>query len=99
MAMVSHLIAPAAAPPRFGLDHEFTVDSPEFVATIAGASGSPFLPGNAVELLDNGDAFYPPMLVTTAFGSSAGCSPRASRSRNSTGPCSITRPWSSTAAG
>jgi cardiolipin synthase A/B len=63
MAMVSYLIAPAAAPPQYGLDHEFPVESSEFVATVAGASGSPFLPGNRVELLNNGDAFYPPMLA------------------------------------
>jgi cardiolipin synthase len=29
---------------------------------MAGASGNPFLPGNRVELLNNGDAFYPSML-------------------------------------
>ena len=63
MALVSYLIAPRAAPPRFGLDHEFPVESPEFVATVAGASGSPFLAGNSLELLNNGDAFYPPMLA------------------------------------
>ena len=63
MAVVSHLIAPRAAPPRFGLDHEFSIDSPEFVGTVAGASGSPFLEGNILELLNNGDAFYPPMLA------------------------------------
>src|SRR5687768_2557768 len=34
MAMVSYLIAPAAAPPRYGLDHEFAIDSPEFVGTV-----------------------------------------------------------------
>jgi cardiolipin synthase len=62
MALVSYLIAPRAAPPRFGLDHAFPVDSPEFVSTVAGASGSPFLPGNTLELLNNGDAFYPRML-------------------------------------
>jgi cardiolipin synthase len=62
MAMVSYLIAPSALPPRFGLDHEFAVDSPEFVGTVAGASGCPFMPGNSVEFLNNGDAFYPPML-------------------------------------
>ena len=45
MALVSYLIAPPAAPPRYGLDHEFAVDSPEFVRTVAGASGSPFLDG------------------------------------------------------
>jgi hypothetical protein len=63
MAIVSYLIAPAAEPPRFGLDHEFSIDSPEFVGTVAGASGSPFLAGNNLELLNNGDAFYPPMLA------------------------------------
>lgn len=63
MAIVSHLIAPAAAPPRFGLDHEFPVDSPEFVGTVAGASGSPFIEGNTLQLLNNGDAFYPAMLA------------------------------------
>ncbi len=62
MAIVSYLIAPAAVPPRFGLDHELPVDSPEFVATVAGASGSPFLKGNTLQLLNNGEAFYPPML-------------------------------------
>ena len=63
MALVSYLIAPRAAPPRFGLDHEFSIESPEFVGTVAGASGSPFLGGNRLELLNNGDAFYPAMLT------------------------------------
>jgi cardiolipin synthase A/B len=63
MALVSYLLAPPAPPPRFGLDHEFSIDSPEFVSTVAGASGSPFLEGNSLELLNNGDAFYPPMLA------------------------------------
>jgi cardiolipin synthase len=63
MALVSYLLAPPAPPPRFGLDHEFSIDSPAFVGTVAGASGSPFLDGNTLELLNNGDAFYPPMLA------------------------------------
>jgi cardiolipin synthase len=62
MAMISYLIAPRAAPPRYGLDHAFDIDSPDFVGTVSGASGSPFLPGNTLELLNNGDAFYPAML-------------------------------------
>jgi cardiolipin synthase A/B len=62
MAIVSHLIAPPSEPPRYGLDHEFAVDSPEFLGTVAGASGSPFVDGNTLELLDNGDTFYPRML-------------------------------------
>jgi cardiolipin synthase len=49
--------------PAFGLDHEFSIESPEFVGTVAGASGSPFLGGNRLELLNNGDAFYPAMLT------------------------------------
>jgi cardiolipin synthase A/B len=62
MGFFSYLIAPAAAPPRYGLDHEFAVESGEFVQTVAGASGAPFLAGNRIKLLNNGDAFYPSML-------------------------------------
>jgi cardiolipin synthase len=66
MGFFSYLIAPSAAPPRYGLDHEFPIDSAEFVQTVAGASGAPFLPGNKVTLLNNGDAFYPAMLEAIA---------------------------------
>src|SRR6185503_19883359 len=59
MAVVSYLLAPPAPPPRLGLDHQFSTDSPEFIGTVAGASGSPFLDGNSLGLLNNGDAFYP----------------------------------------
>ena len=62
MAVVSYLIAPAEAPPRYGLDHEFAVDDEEFLPTMAGATGEPFLPGNSLQLLNDGDAFYPQML-------------------------------------
>jgi len=63
MALVSYLLAPPAPPPRFGLDHEFSTNSPEFIGTVAGASGGPFFDGNTLDLLNNGDAFYPPMLA------------------------------------
>ena len=62
MATFSYLIAPVESPPRYGLDHEFGVDSPEFLPTIAGAVGVPFTRGNRIELLNNGDEFYPVML-------------------------------------
>ena len=62
MALVSYLIAPVESPPRYGLDHEFEVRSPEFLATIAGATGVPFTRGNRIDLLNNGDEFYPVML-------------------------------------
>ena len=46
-------------PPQYGLDHGLTVDDPEFLNTMAGAAGVPFLPGNSLALLNNGDRFYP----------------------------------------
>ena len=62
LAFVSHLIRPQVDPPQLGLDHEFDTKSPEFLTTMAGATGVPFVPGNSFEILDNGDAFYPRML-------------------------------------
>ncbi len=62
MAVVSYLIAPSESPPRYGLDHEFAVDDEEFLPTMAGATGVPFLPDNQIDLLNNGDEFYPAML-------------------------------------
>jgi cardiolipin synthase len=62
MALLSYLTAPAALPPTYGLSHEFDIESEEFLNTIAGVSSAPFVAGNRVELLNNGDAFYPRML-------------------------------------
>lgn len=66
MAVVSYLISPSEAPPRYGLDHEFAVDDEEFLPTMAGATGVPFMPGNRIDLLNNGDEFYPAMLADIA---------------------------------
>ncbi len=60
---VSSLSTPAEFPPQFGLDHGLKVGSPEFLNTMAGAAGVPFAPGNTLELLNNGDRFYPSMLT------------------------------------
>jgi len=62
VAILAYLAAPAAEPPRYGLDHDSSVAAPGFMRTMAGASGSPFVDGNALEILNNGDAFYPSML-------------------------------------
>ena len=45
MAFVSYLVTPIETPPRYGLDHEFSVDSDEFLTTITGATGVPILDG------------------------------------------------------
>lgn len=61
-ATIAYLIEPAALPPRYGLNHEFSTDSDEFLSTVAGVCGVSFASGNDVEVLNNGDAFYPRML-------------------------------------
>jgi cardiolipin synthase len=62
MAMFSYLSAPVETPPRFGLEHDMPIDAEEFLTTIAGATGSPFVPGNSLRILNNGDEFFPVML-------------------------------------
>jgi cardiolipin synthase len=66
MALASYLIAPAEFSPRYGLDHEFPIDSDEFLPTVEGATGVPFADGNRVDVLNNGDDFYPAMLQAIA---------------------------------
>lgn len=62
MALFCHLSAPVETPPRFGLEHEIAIESDEFLTSIAGATGSPFIAGNRIHILNNGDEFFPPML-------------------------------------
>jgi len=63
---VCSLSTPIEFPPQYGLDHGLTVDDPEFLNTMAGAAGIPFLPGNSLRILNNGDCFYPAMLEDIA---------------------------------
>jgi cardiolipin synthase len=62
MAFVTHLIAPRETSPKYGLDHEFSIDSDEFCTTLVGATGVPYLKGNSLTVYNNGDEFYPVML-------------------------------------
>ena len=62
MAIFTFLAWPSEVPPRVGLDHEFCVEDEEFLTTMAGATGVPFFEGNRIEILNNGDSFYPAML-------------------------------------
>lgn len=48
--------------PKLGLTHEFAVESPEFLPSITGATGAPFVPGNRIDILPNGDQFYTALL-------------------------------------
>ena len=66
MALVSYLITPSEFPPRYGLDHELAVEDEEFLPTMTGATGVPCVPGNRIDILNNGDQFYPAMLDAIA---------------------------------
>jgi cardiolipin synthase len=61
-AYVFYLFRPGAEEPRYGLDHEFAIDDEEFLPSIAGATDMTFQPGNSIQILNNGDEFYPAML-------------------------------------
>jgi cardiolipin synthase A/B len=61
-ALVSYLIAPDEFPPVYGLDHEFGIESDQFLHTVSGATGMVFAAGNRITLMNNGDEFYPAML-------------------------------------
>jgi cardiolipin synthase len=60
---ICSLSTPAEFPPQFGLDHGLSVGSSDFLHTMEGAAGVPLAPGNSLELLNNGDEFYPAMLA------------------------------------
>jgi cardiolipin synthase len=59
---VCSLSTPQESPPQYGLDHGIEVGSQDFLDTMAGSADIQFLPGNTLELLNNGDRFYPAML-------------------------------------
>ena len=62
VAYAFSLFRPGEEGPRYGLDHEFAIDSDEFLPSIAGVTDMVFLPGNHIRILNNGDEFYPSML-------------------------------------
>jgi hypothetical protein len=59
-------MTPTEQSPQYGLDHEFTTRDPEFLPTMAGATGETPIAGNAITILNNGDEFYPAMLEGSA---------------------------------
>ncbi len=61
-AAVAYLLQPTEFPPAYGLEHELRVEDPDFVSSLVGTTGTAFLGGNRVDILNNGDEFYPAML-------------------------------------
>jgi len=61
-AVITYLVAPHEHSPKYGLESRFPLRSNDFLNSMVGTTGVPFLPGNHVTLLNNGDEFYPAML-------------------------------------
>jgi cardiolipin synthase len=66
LSLLTFLAAPIERAPMYGLDHDLTIDDPDFLETIAGLTGFGFTAGNRVTILENGDEFYPAMLSAIA---------------------------------
>src|SRR4051812_33630238 len=62
LAFVTYVLRGAERPPQLGLDHTDPAGSRAFLDTMAGLTGAGAVPGNAVDILNNGDEFYPSML-------------------------------------
>ena len=57
-----YLVTPQEHIPRYGLDADFDVQSHEFLTSVVGATGVPFMANNRIVIYNNGDEFYPAML-------------------------------------
>jgi hypothetical protein len=62
LSVAIFLSNPVEEAPKYGLDHDFAIESYEFPPSVAGATGTAFTPGNRIDILNNGDQFYPAML-------------------------------------
>jgi len=62
MAALSHAIALRDPGLAFAVDHQMAVDSDAFLDSMVGSTGVPLQAGNAIDILNNGDEFYPSML-------------------------------------
>jgi cardiolipin synthase len=66
LTVVAYLSASRERSPSYGLDHTLASDDPAFLDSVVGLTGVAFLEGNRVELLNDGDEFYPAMLRAIA---------------------------------
>jgi cardiolipin synthase len=62
LALLVRLARSAERLPTAGLALDFPVGSPAFIDSVVGTTGTGFMSGNALTLLNNGDEFYPAML-------------------------------------
>ena len=62
LSFATYLLRQGERPPQLGLEHTDAAGSRAFLDTMAGLTGVTFQPGNRLDLLNNGDEFYPAML-------------------------------------
>jgi cardiolipin synthase len=62
VAFVFYHTKPHFHPAAYPIETTFGADSPEFLSTLEGATGTPFIPGNTITIYNNGDEFFPAML-------------------------------------
>jgi cardiolipin synthase len=62
VAFLFYHTSPHSHPAVYPLEPDFGAASDEFRVTMAGMTGMPLVPGNNVEIYNNGDEFYPAML-------------------------------------
>lgn len=62
VCFVLYHTSPGSHPAMYALEPDFDTESSEFRATMAGATGTPLVNGNRVDIYNNGDEFYPAML-------------------------------------
>lgn len=66
VACIAYLMRFPERPPTLGLEHMDPAGSPSYLHTTVGLTGQELIPGNTVDVLENGDAFYPAMLEAIA---------------------------------
>lgn len=62
-AIFFYLASPLFHPAAYAIETQLTAGSREFRLTMGGITGSPIYAGNRLEILNNGDEFYPRMLA------------------------------------
>ena len=62
MVLTIIFLLPQQKSVRYGLDHTVDIESADFLPSITGATGALTTSGNRIEVLTNGDQFYPAML-------------------------------------
>ena len=63
LSFVTYLLRQGERPPQLGLDHTDPAGSRAFLDTMAGLTGVNFQHGNCLDILNNGDEFYPAIIA------------------------------------